>query len=140
RVFAADSAGEARVWDMASGRQLRSSRGVGPGEDRNLRGGAWCFTGASPDGRFALGSRPDAAVDVRSIESGAIIRTLPACKNGITSICVSADSRYALCGDEGGNISYFDVASGQCLFSIPVSPKAGAVDCVAFSADGKRAL
>jgi len=140
RLFAADSAGGFRIWDIRSGHERHSHPGQGPGEARYLRGGAWCFTAVARDGRFALSSRPDGTMDLRSIESGAVISTLPAGKHRITCVAVSPDCGHALCADDGGTLHYWDLGSGSRLLSMPVGPKPGAVDCVVFSADGRHAI
>lgn len=141
RLFVADCAGECRLWDVLSGRELHRYPGYGPGEDRHPRGGNWCFTAVAPDGRFILSSKPDNTLVQRDMETGGEIRTLlPACKYHITSVAISPDSRYALCGDQNGAMYYWDLLNGGLVFSQPVGPKTGAVDCVVFSADGKQAL
>ncbi len=141
RLLTADNLGECRLWDVLSGRELRTFPEEGPGERRNLRGGTWCFTSVSPDGRYALRSRPDHTMDLRSLDSGEIVRPLlPARSRHIMCVVIAPDSKHALCGDEGGEIHYWDLETGQCLLTHPAVAKTASVDCIVFTADGRSAI
>ncbi|HSA29685.1 MAG TPA: protein kinase [Phycisphaerae bacterium] len=141
RLFAADSAGNCRVWDIMSGDELHRYAGKGSFEGQRTRGEGWSFTAVSRDGRFFLSSQPDHTVVRRMIgsEVGELKRLV--CKGRVTCVAVSPDSRYAICGDERGEVYYWQPETGECrLLRYSSGSKSASVDCAAFSADGKHAL
>jgi WD40 repeat protein/serine/threonine protein kinase len=152
RLFTADRTGNSRLWNVDSGRELRSypARGNGdgdrPGSEGPQRNSALSrpravrCTSVSADGRLVISSKPDRTMDLWSVESGTVLGTLPACRRGITCIAVSPDSTHALCGDEEGEVYYWDLRSLDRIVLDHPPAKPGPVDCVAFSADGGRAL
>jgi len=79
-------------------------------------------------------------MDLWSLQSGAVIRTLPAGDAPVTCIGIAPDGQHALSGNVNGQISWWDLSSGRALFSTASPTKPGAVDCIAFSADSKTAL
>jgi WD40 repeat protein/tRNA A-37 threonylcarbamoyl transferase component Bud32 len=140
RLFAADDTGRFTLWDIPGGRPLHSHAGHGPGEREHPRSENWCFTAVSADGRLALSSRPDRVIDVRVVESGEVIQTLPAAPDAIRCLAISPDSRYALAGDAGGTLRYWELGSGKCLLTLRSGRNPAELDCVAFAADGRTAV
>ena len=59
------------------------------------------------------------------IDSGVIVRTLAPREHAVTCVAISADSKYALCGDEGGHLHYWLLDTGECLRSLSMGPKPG---------------
>jgi hypothetical protein len=57
----------------------------------------------------------------------------------VTALAVSPDARYALSGHFEGEVACWDLATGATVF-VKAAAKPAEVDCVAFSADGTRAL
>lgn len=132
-VFTSSLDGSARLWDAATGKQLRIfSDQNGPG------GGASAY---SPDGRYvatgAGGSDRDAPsteIRVWDASTGEQVQVITGVQ-GVAALAFSPDSRYILSG--GGLIpQMWDVASGRLVRAFP--GHTGEIRGVAFSPDGKR--
>ena len=142
--------GKIKVWDVASGRLLRTLRGHGKGV------GAAVFT---PDGsRIISGGTydvaPDAAIGYGKLrfwnaETGALIRAIDAHHEAVNAVAVSPDGTRVATGSDLDPISFgllyqietirlWDAASGKLIhtFGGPTTP----VHALAFSPDGARLL
>ncbi|MGB7156770.1 MAG: WD40 repeat domain-containing protein, partial [Tepidisphaeraceae bacterium] len=142
RLFTADDAGQARVWDIASGRVLQtySPRMKPDDDDARVRGDDWCHTAVAASGGVAIASNPDRRrIDVWSIETGQTLRTLAGSVNNVTCLTISADGRRALSGDAFGRMYCWNLDAGTVRFRTEPS-KRGTLDCVRFAPDGKTAL
>lgn len=113
-ILFAQGDGTIQVWDLASGREIRTLRGH---EKRTLRGGEnWVTSLAfSSDGRLAISGSSDGEVKVWDVASGQEIRVLRGHENWITSLAFSPDRRLAISGSYDGTVRVWDVASGQEL-------------------------
>jgi WD40 repeat protein/serine/threonine protein kinase len=81
--------GEVHLWELATGRRLRSFTG---------HGGAVTSVCLSADGRYALSGSTDATLKLWEIASGLCLRTFAGHADAVTSVAFSADGRYALSG------------------------------------------
>ena len=131
-LAAASPSGEARLWDAATGAEVRSW----------AAGGSVTFT---PDGTFLAAGGPD-GVSFWAVATGALARRLPAPKGRVT---VSPDGRViavsrlegvdflaAADGRPAGRVAYGpeETAYERALFFAPDGPD------LAFSPDGKRVI
>ena len=57
---------------------------------------------------------------------------------GVTAIAKACDDRHIMTGDSDGNLRYWDIENGDCLWSIPGHESA--VTSIAISNDGRRAI
>jgi WD40 repeat protein len=124
----------ARLWDVATGRQLRAFRARDKGY--SVEGGEndILSVAISPDGRHALtgGSFESQLWDMTTGEQ---LRVL---KGTASSVVFSPNGRYVLTGSGANTARLWDVVTGKLLRSFG-RPTAG-VYSVAFSMDGRRIL
>jgi len=104
--------GKTRFWDVDRGVLLRTIE-----HDRPLYSMM-----ISPDGRHLLcgskrnpGERDPGTVWIWDFELGSLLRTLEGHRGHVTTITMTADSRYVLSGDQDGNIYLWDLETGTLL-------------------------
>jgi WD40 repeat protein len=104
--------GFTRVWDVDRGVLLRTSE-----HEHGIYSMA-----ISPDGRHLLcgskrtpGERYPGIVWIRDFELGTLLKTLSGHKGHVTSITMTADSKYVLSGDQHGNVYLWDLETGTLL-------------------------
>jgi WD40 repeat protein len=121
-----------RLWDLATGKELRSF--AGPSVLR---------IAFSPDGKtLATSSSNDRVVRLWDVAEGKERRTLA--RQDSTNACLSfsPDGRFLASGDSGGTIRLFDPATGKELRQIdgprPPGPESAyVIGAIAFSPDGR---
>lgn len=120
KVVATGSYGDSfRLWDISSGRALRTLGG--------FNGNVTSF---SPDGRTLLCDGGDASLwDVATGSLKGIIARL----NG--TIACSPDGRNLLCGTRSGNLKIFDIATGNLVRTLVGNTNS--VTSVAYSPNGR---
>ncbi len=128
RLLSTSSDKTARLWEIATGRELRRfwhPQGV--------------FTAALlPDGRRAITGCGDGVVRLWDLESGTLIRNLVQHSGLVHSVAVSADGTHALSAGDDKTVRILDVARGGEVkqFEGASAP----VMSVAISKDGRRVL
>jgi WD40 repeat protein/transcriptional regulator with XRE-family HTH domain len=132
-VFTASLDGTARLWDAATGGQIRLFAGP-------LN---WCNAVAySPDGRYVVAgcgdssnqNLPASIIRMWNVATGEQVRQFTGAQ-GIYASAFSPDGRYLLTGGEGKVGQLWDVASGQQVRQF--SGHADGLYSVAFSPDGQ---
>jgi WD40 repeat protein len=115
--------GTARVWDLATGREIA-----------RFAGGEQCTYDAaiSPDGARVLSGggspgtkEPDAgkwSLCLWELETGSELKRLDGESDGITSISLSSDGRQALIGCFSGKVKLWDVEAWREIKSISTTP------------------
>jgi WD40 repeat protein len=167
-LSAASAYSPVRLWDVASGRCLRTFRARSPvclsadgrlaltgGEDKqvqlwdvpngrclySLEGDRPSFlsVGFSFDGRYALLTR-DRDIRVWEVSSGRLLCTLEGHAVLVTSATIGTDGRFILSGGSQSDrtVRVWDVSSGSCLRVL--EEHTGQVSSVSLSADGRFAL
>ena len=117
------------LWDVASGRQIRTFQG---------HKGSVNSVAFSPNGSQMLtGSRDEAAI-LWDVASGRQIRTFQGHKGTIYSVAFSPDGSRMLTGSSDERAILWDVADGRRLRTF--QGHEGSVNSVAFSPDGFRML
>jgi len=126
-TVAASSAGhgEIRVWDAATGREVRyiAERGGGLSSVTASRDGKWILAGGAED---AVGRIHDAA-------SGELVHELRGHTASITCVALSPDGARAATGSADNAVRLWDVATGEPLRTLAADDR---VTDVAFSPDG----
>jgi WD40 repeat protein len=129
RALAACGDHRARLWDVASGKELPA----------HMQHDSWIWSVAlSPDGKRALsaggkGTGSDFAVRVWDTSSGNELRRFTGHKTPIGGLAITPDGGKVL---SGGALVLWDVQSGETLRRLEGKEAA----CLAVSGDGKRAL
>jgi WD40 repeat protein len=105
--------GEFTVWDVASGKVLRSFTGA--------KGGIH-VAAFSPDGRFALCGCNDGTLTLWDLGSGKAVRPFVSSPlAGTAAVAFSPDGKLALSASAADKTArVWDVASGRCVRSFPV--------------------
>jgi WD40 repeat protein len=119
---------ELKLWEVASGRELRSFTGHTSGIT------SLAF---SPDGRLAL-SGGDFALRLWEVASGRELKSFSGHRLWVAGVAFSPDGRLALSGSADSTLKLWEIASGRQVRSF--TGHAGPVNSVAFSPDGKLAL
>jgi WD40 repeat protein/mono/diheme cytochrome c family protein len=119
----------ARLWDVATGREVRRLEG---------HTGEVLAVALSPDGQRALTAGSDRTVRLWDLSSGRERRRLEGHTDRVTSVAFAPDGRRALSGSWDQTLILWDLDAGQELLRL--GGHSGYVTSVAFSPDGKRAL
>ena len=119
----------ARLWDVASGREIRRFQG------HSSRVTSVAF---SPDGRLALTGSWDATARLWDIATGRQIRQFQGHAKALYAVAFSPDGHLALTGSSDATARLWDVPSGKEIRRLEAH--AGEVNAVAFSPDGHRAV
>ncbi|GHV03158.1 hypothetical protein FACS189485_05560 [Spirochaetia bacterium] len=127
RIVSCGSDGEIRIWDAASGRNIRTLYGhIGSAESAAF----------SPDGRYIVSGGQDTTIRIWDAESGSELRTLRGHNEIVVCVRYSPDGKYIVSGSVDTTIRIWDAESGQELYSLKGHTKT--VISVAYSPDGKH--
>jgi WD40 repeat protein len=99
-----------RVWDVAQKKQLHQPEGLVD---------FYCLVAISPDGKFVAGEcatpigpkSTRSSVRVWDLDSGKMVHDLPA--YSVSSLTFSRDSKFLLTGHGGGQIRFWEIATGK---------------------------
>jgi WD40 repeat protein len=116
-----------RLWDVATGRFLRTSEG-----HKN-----WVLSIAfSPDGKTLASGSSDNAVRLWDVATGGSLRAFEGHKNGVLSIAFSPDGKTLASGSSDNTVRLWDVATAVCFAILLSGPEGWA----AFTPDGRYKL
>jgi RNA polymerase sigma factor (sigma-70 family) len=115
-----------RLWDAATGRELRS-----------FAGHSWVITGLAftPDGKRLVSSSGDWTARVWDVESGRELYRLVGHRGEVRDVAVAPDGATAVTAGADGTARLWDLATGKELRQL--LGHQGPVEAVAFSPDGK---
>ena len=127
---AVSASGAARkVWDVESGRTLRTLKG----HLSTVNGVA-----VSGNGRLAVSASADKTLKVWDLDSGRELRTLQGHSAYVNGVAISADGRLAVSASADRTLKVWDVDSGRELHTL--KGHSAYVNGVAVSRDGKLAV
>lgn len=97
--------GELNIWDSNSGETIKTL-------DGNYK------ITLSPDGKYALlGNKTTPDLDLLDLINDSKIVTLKNCSIEANSMAISSDGKYVVLGSLDGTLNYWDVKSGQLIYS-----------------------
>lgn len=114
-----------RLWDVATGTELRTLDGHTDGVDRVV----W-----SHDGRYLLSGALDGTVRLWDAASGAELRVFVGHTDGVRSVAFSPDDQYAVSVSDDTTVRLWDVATGRELRQF--TGHTARTGAVVFSPDG----
>ena len=99
----------ARLWDAATGQQIRTFDGHTGGVNS---------VAFSPDGRFVLTGSDDKTARLWDVETGNVLERLEGHSSRIFSVAFSPDGHLALAGSQDGTTKLWDAANGKELATL----------------------
>ncbi|MBK8205312.1 MAG: protein kinase [Planctomycetes bacterium] len=117
-----------KVWDVATGTELRNFHGV------NQQVFSATF---SPDGRFVLFGQSK-NLSLWDLATGTEVRRLQGHSGAVLSVAISPDGRFALSGSDDNTLRLWELATGKDAMKFEGHSKP--IHTVAFSPDGLFAL
>jgi WD40 repeat protein len=118
-----------KVWDAASGRELRTLSG---------HTGGVVSVAFSPDGKTIVSGSRDDTVKLWDTASGRELRTLSGHTGSVDSVAFSPDGKTVVSGSVDDTVKLWDAASGGELRTL--SGHTAGVDSTVFSPDGKTVV
>jgi WD40 repeat protein len=118
-----------KVWDVESGRELRTLKG----HSRYLYGVA-----LSPDGRLAVSASSDKTLKVWDVESGRELRTLIGHSDAVSGVALSGDARRAVSASHDNTLKVWDMEGGRELRTLTGHDKG--ITGVVVSGNGRLAV
>jgi WD40 repeat protein len=128
-VLTGSADGTARLWEMASGRQL----GIVAGHSDQVSSVAF-----SPDGKLVLTGSWDKTARLWETGSGKHMSILAGHSDQVRSVAFSPDGRMVLTGSNDATVRLWETGSGKQIDVL--EGHSGSVRSVAFSPDGKLVL
>ncbi len=128
RLLSTSADNTARVWEIATGRELRRLR----------HPNVVLSPVPLPDGRRAITGCYDGVVRLWDVQSGTLIRPLVKHGGAVHSVALSPDGTRALSGGQDKTLRMLDIARGSEVRQF--EGISAAVASVAFSPDGRRVL
>ncbi|MCX5832560.1 MAG: caspase family protein [Deltaproteobacteria bacterium] len=127
-ILSGSSDKTAKLWDVATGRELRTFAGHTDGVTSVV---------FSPEGKYALSASRDGTLKLWDANTGQAIRTFKDESRNVDcvySVAISPDGKNALAGHQN-ELILWNTATGEKIRSV----KEGGVHAIAFSADGRYA-
>ena len=131
-ILSGSADGTLKLWDVASGKELRTFTFPGHGDQLVLA----VF---SPDGKYILvGSGNDIDIKLLDISNGKVVKTFTGHSLIIRSIAFSPDGKYILSGSMDKTMKLWDASTGEEIKTFAGHLRS--VSSVTFSPDGKYVL
>jgi RNA polymerase sigma factor (sigma-70 family) len=135
--------GMARVWEVATGKELRqiifndAPNPDLPAPPGAISMGAIYSTAVSPDGRLLAFGSPNQFIAIHDLASGKLVRRIDRLPDGVSGMAFSPDGRTLAWSGQGSSaVRLLEIASGQERHHF--AGHLGRVLSLTFSADGRR--
>jgi WD40 repeat protein len=141
--------GTLRLWDLASGRKIKTFEWHSEGNREGLIYHSEAITSVAfaPDGKTALSVGGDSTLRLWDLASGREIRKFQGHLDTVNSVAFAPDGKTALSGSDDKTLRLWDLTTSSRLWDLFVGPEikkieahSRAVTSVAFAPDGKTAL
>jgi len=119
-----------KLWDLSSGRVIRTYTGVSDGFRPEIQSVKY-----SDDEKYVIASFSK-IIKIWDISSGKEVRTLSGHKGVIYSLDISSNGKYIVSGSEDKTIALWNIGSGKNIRTL--SGHKAPVKIVSFSPDGKK--
>jgi WD40 repeat protein len=129
RVVSASGDKTLKVWDLETGRALRTLEG----HSDHVHGVA-----VTPDGKWAVSASRDNMLKLWDLETGRELRTLVGHSDRVWGVAVTPDGKRAVSASWDGTLKLWDLATGRGLLTLV--GHSGLVNCVAVTPGGERAV
>lgn len=115
-----------RLWDIASGRMIRSFEG----HSRAINA-----VTATPDGRYLLTGSKDKTIKLWNVESGQLLRTFSGHKRSVSALAVTPDGGQFISGSQDHTAKLWSLRTGQLVRTF--AGRAGMVNALHVTPDGR---
>jgi WD40 repeat protein len=129
RLILSGGGNTAKLWDVTSGRELRTFSG----HDQGIYSVAF-----SPDGRFAISAGADDVIRLWEVATAREVRKFTGHTSLVSSAVFSRDGRSILSGSWDNTLKLWDVASGREIRTF--TGHTNWINTVSLSPDGRHAL
>jgi WD40 repeat protein len=129
-----------KVWNVKTGRQLRSLAGHGYVDTPTPNGAEYAVNGVAitRDGRWVVSASDDKTLKVWDVKTGRELRTLAGHADVVNGVAVSGDGRRAVSASQDQTLKVWDLETGRELHTLTGHTRE--VKSVAMSGDGQRAV
>ena len=110
-----------KVWDLASGRELRTLTG---------HSDSVTAVAVTPDGQRAISASKDQTLKVWDLASGRELRTLTGHSDSVKAVAVTPDGRTVVSASSDNTVKLWDLETGEVLTTFTCDADA---NCCAFS-------
>jgi WD40 repeat protein len=118
-----------KVWDLDSGRSLRTLEGH-PGFVHDVA--------VTPDGKRAISASGDKTLKVWDLETGRALRTLEGHSSAVDSVAVTPDGKWAVSASRDKTLKVWNLETGRAVRTL--EGHSAGVFGVAVTPDGRRAV
>jgi len=129
RAVSASSDKTLKVWDVDTGRALRTLEG---------HSGVVHGVALTPDGMRAVSASYDNTLKVWDLETGCAPRTLEGHTEFVNAVAVTPDGKWAVSASDDYTLKVWDLNTGRALLTL--EGHSAPVSSVAVTPDGKRAV
>ena len=129
RVVSSSFDGSLKMWELATGRELRSAE---------AHAGSVNALSLTPDDQVLVSASSDTTLKVWNLDSGEELRTLTGHTGAVNGMAVTSDGRLVVSASTDGTLKVWNLASGEELRTL--TGHTGAVNGVAITSDDRWAV
>ncbi|OCR02966.1 serine/threonine protein kinase [Oscillatoriales cyanobacterium USR001] len=128
QILASGSFGTIRIWNLKTGKLLRTINGV--------HSKKWVKTLAiAPDNRTLVSGGDDNNISIWNLRTGKVIRTMSGHKGGVNAIAISRDGQVIASGSDDKTVCLWNLKTGSRMRTL--SGHNAQINALVFSRDGQ---